>query len=114
MSIRYDTAATEPAMKTPILASLFNAIGWFVVLATAFLVIAAFSRQDKIASIPAVFVIGGSGGLIALAFLGTGQVLTSIANIEFYASTQKNEAILVSLHKIEGHLAALRENKKDA
>jgi len=34
-------------------------------------------------------------------FLGVAQLLMSIAKIEFYASTQKNQAILRSLHNIE-------------
>ena len=114
MSIRYDADGSDRAMKTPLLASLFRAIGALAVLGTALLVFATLSQGQKIASVPAAFIVGGVGGLLSIAFFGVGQVLTSIARIEYYSSTEKNEAILHSLHKIEGHLAAIRERKEKA
>lgn len=114
MSISYDSRTSDTEAKRPILASLFNALGWLQVLCTAFLVFAAVSSGEKIASIPVALVIGGTGGLVALASFGVAQILTIIARIEYHTSNEKNDAILRSLHKIEGHLAAIREKGKNA
>ncbi len=114
MRIHYDADNSEDLAKTPILASIFNVFGCLVALATTLVVIAAFSSGEKIAHIPLALLIGGAGGLVALVFFGIGQLLVSIARIELYASTEKNAAILHSLHKIEGHLASMREVGRDA
>ena len=113
MSIKYDSDGYSAKAKTPILASIFNAVGWLVVLATALLVVAAFTREEKVMSVPTVLIVSGSGGFVALIFFGIAQVLESIAKIEYHACREKNEAMLHSLHKIEGHLEALREKKKE-
>jgi flagellar motor component MotA len=112
MILRYDSDGQEVTIKTPILVSLFRALGWLVVIATVFVAVAMVRLDRELFSIPAVFIVSGSGGLVALVFFGGAQLLMSIARIEHHASTEKNEAILRSLHKIEGHLEALRSEKR--
>jgi hypothetical protein len=113
MILNYESDGAEVAMKTPILVSLFRAVGWLIVVATVLSAVAMVRLDRQLLSVPAVFVTSGCGGLLALVFLGIAQVLMSVARIEFHACTQKNEAMLRSLHKIEGHLEALRAERKN-
>jgi len=113
MLINSSSDITEFELKTPILVSLFRALGGLIVLATILLVIASIKTEQTMLSIPAGFIVGGCGGLISLVFFGVAQLLMSIAKIEFYASTQKNQAILRSLHNIENHLESLRKEKNE-
>ena len=113
MSTNYDRGdGGFGAQKTPILASIFTAVGWLVVASTVLLSVVSFQAEQKLLAVPAVLIFGGCGGFVALIFFGIAQVLESIAKIEYHTSCEKNEAILNSLHKIEGHLAAIRETKK--
>jgi hypothetical protein len=98
---------------TPILVSVFRAVGWLVAIATAIFVAAVFASENKLLSVPTALIAVGSGGITALIFFGIAQVLQGFANIEHYASHEKNEAVLSSLHRIEGLLEAMRGDKKD-
>lgn len=97
-------AVLADEIKTPILVSIFRAFGVVATLATALTVSAALRDGRSIASIPVAIIVAICGFLIVLVFFGVAQLLMSIARIEFYASREKHEAILHSLHRIEQQL----------
>jgi hypothetical protein len=113
MLIRQKTDALETTeMPTPILASIFTALGGLIVIATILVVVVSYPKDEKIMAVPTVLIIGGSGGFTALVFFGIAQVLRSIALIEHHASREKNEAILHSLHRIEGLFETRSKNPR--
>src|SRR5688572_13590645 len=70
---RYELDGSDRAMKTPILASMFNVAGAIVTLVTMLAVLSSVSQGEKLASIPVALIVGGTGGLAALGFFGTAQ-----------------------------------------
>lgn len=104
MQLRYDADEDERPLRTPILVSLFRAVGVVILLATALFALTALHTQQAIANIPVAAVIGAAGVLVSLVPFGIAQVILLVAKIEYNTATQKDAAILHSLHKIEGHL----------
>lgn len=117
MSLRYDSTSGNTAPKTPILSSILNAAGWLTIVATVFLLIAAVQTYREAATsgnLTAAALVGAAGIFGSLVFFGIAQVLNYFAIIAFHASNEKSEPILRSLHKIEGHVEAIREGPKNS
>ena len=53
------------------------------------------------------------GFFAAVVSFGIAQVIEYVAKIEYHTSSQKNEAVLRTLQKIEEHLQAIRERSKE-
>jgi hypothetical protein len=110
MTTKEAPSYTEDLPK-PILASVFRGFGWLslIVCIITFIILirTAGNWSDAMGFIYVVF----AAGFSSVIFFGIAQMIHKIALIEFHASKQKSDAILHSLHKIESHLEALRNNK---
>lgn len=110
MTTKESPSFTEDLPK-PILASVFRAYGWLslivCVITSVILHRTAGNWADAMGFIYVVF----AAGFSSVIFFGIAQMIHKIALISFHASKQKSDAILHSLHNIESHPEALRNNK---
>jgi len=97
--------------QTPILAAFCRITGSLTLLATVLFTMVAF--RDK-APLPTLIVTPVVGVLASFVAFGIAQVIAYVAKIEYHTSSEKNEAILRSLHQIEGHLQAIRDTNQKA
>jgi len=104
--------SSDREYRTPILAGFYKIVAWLVLIATVLLF--AFSVRGDRTAIPVLVSMAASGVLASLLAFGIAQVIEYIAKIEYHASSEKNDAILRSLHKIEAHLQAIREREDKA
>jgi hypothetical protein len=109
MSIKYSTDNDDIAMKTPILAQIYYALGWITVAATVLIITTGAVIPDDKVKLPIILIVAGCGGFLALFQFGVAQLITIFAKIEYNTRRVENDAHLRTLHHIEGHLEALRK-----
>lgn len=97
-------------MPKPILASIFSALGWIFLLGAALSIVFLLKTMEGYSHALLIIYTLIAGAFSSVIFFGISQMIYKIALIEFHASKQKSDAILHSLHKIEHHLEALRNN----
>jgi hypothetical protein len=110
MTTKEAPSFTEDLPK-PILASVFRAFGWLSLIACLITSVILIRTVDNwFAAMGFIYALCAAA-FSSVIFFGIAQMIHKIALIEFHASKQKSDAILQSLHKIESHLEALRNNK---